>query len=194
MSRLGNKPIAIPEKVKVSISGTTVQVAGPLGNLTRALPQGISAKVDGATLTVARANDSTTQRSLHGTLRKLLLNMVEGASKGFQKELRIGGVGFRATLTGTKLQMTLGYSHPIEFTVPVGIKLTVDPKQTTIVVQGADKELVGQVAAEIRSFRKPGVYWANNEPVGIRYSDEVVRRKAGKAAAGATGAAGGAKK
>ncbi|HNG45281.1 MAG TPA: 50S ribosomal protein L6 [Elusimicrobiota bacterium] len=194
MSRLGRKPIAIPEKVKVSVDGPKVSVAGPLGTLTRALPQGISAKVDGGVLTVARANDSTTQRALHGTLRKLLLNMVEGTAKGFQKELRIGGVGFRATLTGNHLHMTLGYSHPIEYTVPAGIKLTVDAKQTTIVVQGADKELVGQVAAEIREFRKPGVYWANNEPVGIRYANEVVRRKAGKAAAGAAGGAAGAKK
>ncbi len=193
MSRLGKKPIAIPEKVNVSVQGSMVNVAGPLGQLSRALPAGIGAQVAGGVLTVTRANDSTVQRSLHGTLRKLLLNMVEGTSKGFQKELRIGGVGFRATLAGSRLQMTLGYSHLIEYTIPTGIKVTVDAKQTGLVVQGADKALVGQVAAEIREFRKPGVYWANNEPVGIRYIDEVVRRKAGKAAAGAAGV-GGAKK
>ena len=120
--------------------------------------------------------------------------MVEGATVGFTKELRIGGVGFRATLTGDNLHMTLGYSHPIEYKIPAGIKVTVDAKQTGLTVQGSNKEMVGQVAAEIRDFRKPGVYWANNEPVGIRYVNEHVRRKAGKAAAGATGAAGGAKK
>jgi hypothetical protein len=97
--------------------------------------------------------------------------MVEGASAGFTKELKIGGVGFRATLTGTNLSMTLGFSHPINYTIPAGIKVTVDAKQTGLVVQGADKERVGQVAAEIRRFRRPGVYWANNEPVGIRYTN-----------------------
>lgn len=193
MSRLGKHPIAIPEKVKVDVQGSLVSVTGPLGTLKQQLPTGITAKVDGGNVTVTRANDSMTQKSLHGTLRKLVLNMVEGASKGFQKELKIGGVGFRATLTGNKLHMTLGYSHPIEYTVPTGIKVTVDAKQTGLLVQGADKALVGQVAAEIRDYRKPGVYWANNEPVGIRYANEVVRRKAGKAAAGAAGA-GGAKK
>lgn len=194
MSRLGKKPILVPEKVKVALNGAVVNVSGPLGQLTRTLPAGLSARTENNTVVLDRRDNSRVQRSLHGTYRKLLSNMVEGASAGFSKELRIGGVGFRATLTGNNLQMTLGYSHPVDYVVPAGIKVTVDAKQTTLVVQGADKEKVGQVAAEIRRFRRPGVYWANNEPVGIRYANEHVRRKAGKAAAGAAGAAGGAKK
>lgn len=194
MSRLGKKPIPVPEKVKVALQGAVVNVSGPLGQLSRTLPAGLTARTENNTLVLDRRDDSRVQRALHGTFRKLLSNMLEGAATGFSKELRIGGVGFRATLTGNNLQMTLGYSHPVDYVVPAGIKVTVDPKQTTLVVQGADKEKVGQVAAEIRRFRRPGVYWANNEPVGIRYANEHVRRKAGKAAAGAAGAAGGAKK
>ncbi|MBL0059129.1 MAG: 50S ribosomal protein L6 [Elusimicrobia bacterium] len=194
MSRLGKKPIPIPEKVKVSIQGPTVDVTGPLGQMKRTLPDGLTARMDGTALIIDRRNDSTSQKALHGTFRKLLSNMVEGSLTGFTKELRIGGVGFRAQLTGNNLHMTLGYSHPIDYIVPAGIKVTVDAKQTTVVVAGPDKERVGQVAAEIRRFRRPGVYWANNEPVGIRYATEHVRRKAGKAAAGAAGPAGGAKK
>ncbi|MBK8574397.1 MAG: 50S ribosomal protein L6 [Elusimicrobia bacterium] len=194
MSRLGKKPIPVSDKVKVSIQGPLVSVTGPLGQLSRTLPEGLTAHLDKGVLVVDRRDDSTRQRSLHGTFRKLLSNMVEGSLSGFTKELKIGGVGFRATLTGNDLSMTLGFSHPIHYTIPAGIKVTVDAKQTGLVVQGADKERVGQVAAEIRRFRRPGVYWANNEPVGIRYTTEHVRRKAGKAAAGATGAAGGAKK
>lgn len=194
MSRLGIKPIPVPEKVKVTVQGPLVSVTGPLGQLSRTFPEGLTVRTDPGFLIVDRRDDSTRQRSLHGTFRKLLSNMVEGSSVGFKKELKIGGVGFRATLTGNQLSMTLGFSHPISYTIPEGIKVTVDAKQTGLVVQGADKERVGQVAAEIRRFRRPGVYWANNEPVGIRYTTEHVRRKAGKAAAGATGAAGGAKK
>jgi large subunit ribosomal protein L6 len=194
MSRLGRKPIPVSDKVKVSIQGPVVSVTGPLGQLSRTLPDGLTARAEAGALIVDRRDDSTRQRSLHGTFRKLLSNMVEGSLTGFTKELKIGGVGFRATLTGNNLFMTLGFSHPINYTIPANIKVTVDPKQTTLVVHGADKERVGQVAAEIRRFRRPGVYWANNEPVGIRYVTEHVRRKAGKAAAGATGAAGGAKK
>jgi len=161
-----------------------------LGQLHRDLPAGIVAESSGNVLTVSRKNDSLVQKALHGTFRKLLLNMVEGVATGFSKELRIGGVGFRATLTGNKLNLTLGYSHPIDYVVPEGIKITVDAKQTGLIVQGIDKESVGQVSAEIRAYRKPDVYWANNEPVGIRYINETVRRKAGKAAAGAAGAGG----
>ena len=191
MSRLGRQPIAIPDKVKATVSGSHVSVEGPLGKLSRELPAGISAQVVDKTILVARANDSTMQRSLHGTLRKVLLNMVEGVEKGWTKNLRIEGVGFRATITGNKLNMTLGYSHPIDYEVPAGIKVLVDAKQTALTVQGADKEKVGQVAAEIRKFKKPEPY----KGTGIRYADEVIRRKAGKAAAGAAGGAvGGAKK
>jgi large subunit ribosomal protein L6 len=190
MSRLGKNPIPLSAKVNVSIQGSLVNVTGPLGQLSRTLPEGLTVTSDKGSVLISRRDNSTRQRALHGTYRKLLLNMVEGCEKGFTKELKIGGVGFRAQLAGNSLQMTLGFSHPIDYTVPAGIKVTVDAKQTGLVVQGIDKERVGQVAAEIRRFRRPGVYWANNEPVGIRYTTEHVRRKAGKAAAGATGAGG----
>lgn len=190
MSRLGKNPIPLSEKVKVSIQGGLVSVTGPLGQLSRTLPEGLTARSEKGALVLDRRDDSTRQRSLHGTFRKLLLNMVEGCEKGFSKELKIGGVGFRAQLTGSNLQMTLGFSHPIDYVVPAGINVTVDAKQTGLAVQGIDKERVGQVAAEIRRFRRPGVYWANNEPVGIRYTTEHVRRKAGKAAAGSAGTGG----
>ncbi|MGQ0644483.1 MAG: 50S ribosomal protein L6 [Elusimicrobiota bacterium] len=190
MSRLGRKPIPIPEKVKVSIAGSVVTAEGPLGRLTRNLPVGISAKVDGSTLLVTRADDSNRQKALHGTLRKVVLNMVEGVSAGFTKNLQIEGVGFRAQSAGEKITMQLGYSHPVEFVVPKGIKVTVDPKQTFLSVQGFDRELVGQVAANIRRLKPPEPY----KGTGIRYQNEHIRRKAGKAAVGAGGGAGGAKK
>ncbi len=185
MSRLGKKPISIPEKTKVTVAGSVVSAEGVLGKLSRQLPSGISAKVENNSLLVSRSNDSPQQKSLHGTLRKVLLNMVEGVSKGFSKGLQIEGVGFRALAAGNKITMTLGYSHPIEFNVPAGIKVVVDAKQTGLVVQGADRELVGQVAAEIRQYKPPEPY----KGTGIRYVDEHVRRKAGKAAAGAGGGA-----
>ena len=192
MSRLGKKPVPFPEKVKVSVSGSSVSAVGPLGTLNRGLPEGITAKVDGKTVLVSRRDDTPTQKALHGTWRKLVLNMVDGVNAGFTKELRIEGVGFRATLMGTKISMTLGFSHTVEYTPPAGVKIGVDPKQTTLTISGADKEAVGRVAAEIRLFKPPEPY----KGTGIRYSDEHVRRKAGKAAAGAAGttATGGGKK
>jgi large subunit ribosomal protein L6 len=189
MSRLGRKPISIPDKVKVSVSGSQVLVEGPQGKLTRALPSGIQVKVEGNQISVLRADDSNRQRSLHGTLRKLVLNMVEGASAGFTKGLQIEGVGFRAQAAGDKITFQLGYSHNIEFKVPAGVKVSVDAKQTAITVQGPDRELVGQVAAEIRDLKRPEPY----KGTGIRYVNEHIRRKAGKAAVGA-GGTGGAKK
>lgn len=193
MSRLGKKAVPILDKVKVSVEGSKVSVTGPLGSLVRTLPEGITAKADDKEVLVARRDDTPTQKALHGTWRKLILNMVEGVNKGFSKELRIEGVGFRATQVGPKITMTLGFSHIVEYTPPAGVKLAVDPKQTGIVISGFDKELVGRAAAEIRKFRPPEPY----KGTGIRYSDEHVRRKAGKAAAGAgagAGAAGGGKK
>jgi large subunit ribosomal protein L6 len=190
MSRLGRLPIPIPDKVKVTLQGSHVSVEGPLGKLSKDLPAGLTAQIQDKTLVVSRASDSTLHKSLHGTLRKVLLNMVVGTDKGWSKELRIEGVGFRAAIVGTKLNMTLGFSHPVDYEIPAGIKITVDAKQTGLVVHGANKELVGQVAAEIREFKPPEPY----KGTGIRYVNEVVRRKAGKAAAGATGAVGGAKK
>jgi large subunit ribosomal protein L6 len=189
MSRLGKKPVPIPEKVKVSVQGPKITAAGPLGNLTREFPEGISAQVKDKEVLVGRRDDTPVQKALHGTWRKLVLNMVDGVNTGFSKELRIEGVGFRATQTGNKISMTLGFSHVVDYTPPAGVKIVVDAKQTGLVVSGADKELVGRAAAEIRSFKKPEPY----KGTGIRYADERIRRKAGKAAAGAAGAAGGGK-
>jgi large subunit ribosomal protein L6 len=189
MSRLGKKPIAIPEKVKVAVAGPKVDVTGPLGALTQTLPDGLRAEIKEKDLLLHRRDDSSTQKALHGTFRKLLLNMVQGVSAGFTKDLRIEGVGFRAVATGNKITFTLGYSHQIDYTVPAGVKVTIDPKQTALSIQGADKQKVGQVAAEIRDFKRPEPY----KGTGIRYADEHVRRKAGKAAAGAAGAGGGKK-
>ncbi|HRY29521.1 MAG TPA: 50S ribosomal protein L6 [Elusimicrobiota bacterium] len=190
MSRLGKKPVPIPDKVKVAVNGRQVQVDGPLGKLTRTLPDGIGAQLQDKAVLVTRRDDTTQQKSLHGTLRKILLNMVDGVSKGFTKELRIEGVGYRAQQTGNKISFALGFSHNKEFEVPSGIKVAIDAKQTGLTVQGADKQLVGQVAAEIRKLKPPEPY----KGTGIRYADEHVRRKAGKAAVGATGGVGGAKK
>jgi len=190
VSRLGKKPVLIPDKVKVQIQGSHVTAVGPLGQMDKDLPIGIQAHVEDNALLVTRSNETTRQKSLHGTWRKVLANMVEGVTSGFSKELRIEGVGFRAMATGNKITLTLGYSHPIEYTIPPGIKVVIDPKQTGIVVQGSDKERVGQVAAEIRDFKKPEPY----KGTGIRYANEHIRRKAGKAAAGAAGAVGGGAK
>lgn len=191
MSRLGKQPIAVPEKVTVTIQGNTVTAQGPLGQLKRQLPEGLRVERKESILTVIRGDDTPRQRALHGTWRKLVLNMVTGVSQGFSKDLRIEGVGFRAQIAGQKLNMTLGYSHPIDYTVPEGVQVVVDPKQTALTVKGCDKELVGRVAADIRDFKRPEPY----KGTGVRYSDEIVRRKAGKAAAGAAGgAAGGGKK
>ena len=190
MSRLGRKPIPVPDKVKVAVAGPKVTAAGPLGQLSRDLPFGIQAQVKDGALMVTRADESPRQKALHGTWRKVLINMVQGVSTGFSKELRIEGVGFRAQVAGNKMTLQLGFSHPVDFLIPAGLKLTVDAKQTGIVVQGADKELVGQAAANIRELKPPEPY----KGTGIRYADEQVRRKAGKAAVGATGASAGGKK
>lgn len=186
MSRLGKKPVPVPEKVKVSVQGSQISATGPLGTLTRTLPDGITAQQSGKEIVVNRRDDTPTQKALHGTWRKLVLNMVDGVNAGFTKELRIEGVGFRAVQTGNKITLTLGYSHTIDYTPPAGIKIVVDAKQTALTISGADKEVVGRVAADIRKFKKPEPY----KGTGIRYADERVRRKAGKAAAGAAGAGG----
>lgn len=189
MSRLGAKPIQIPEKVKVTVAGYQVNVEGPLGKLSRQMPLGLQVQMKDNSVLITRANDSTQQKSLHGTLRKIVLNMVEGVAKGFTKDLRIEGVGYRAALAGNKISFQLGFSHNKDYEVPAGIKVTVDAKQTGLVVQGSNKELVGQVAAEIRELKPPEPY----KGTGIRYADEHVRRKAGKAAVGAAGGIGGKK-
>ena len=179
MSRIGKQPIDIPAGVEVTIDGTTVTVKGAKGELSRTLPSMMIIKQEGDQIIVERAGDSREERSYHGLTRTLISNMVEGVSKGFSKKLELVGVGYRAALKGSDLEMQLGYSHPVSVKAPEGITFEV-PSQTEIIVSGVSKEVVGQVAANIRSWRKPEPYKGK----GIRYAGERIRRKLGKAAKG----------
>ena len=176
MSRIGKTPITLPSNVKVTLDqGGRVTVEGAKGKLQWELPQGISASVDGAILTVQRATEERSVRALHGLSRALINNMVTGVSKGFRRDLEIQGVGFRAAVKGDKLDLSIGYSHPVLFPIPKEIKVAVTDN-TKISIEGVDKHLVGQVAADIRAYYPPEPYKGK----GIRYSDEQVRRKEGK--------------
>ena len=175
MSRIGKTPISIPQGVDVTINDLNVVVKGPKGELTRVIHPAMSLKKEENTLTVVPVKPLS---NFYGLTRSLVNNMVEGVSKGFTKSLTLKGVGYRAAVQGNQLNLTIGYSHPVLFEIPKTIDLKVE-KQTTVVVSGADKELVGQVAANIRAFRKPEPYHGK----GIRYSDEVVITKAGKSGA-----------
>jgi large subunit ribosomal protein L6 len=176
MSRIGRLPIAVPATVDVTIDGRTVTVKGPKGTLTRALHPDMSVRREETSLVVTRPTEQKTHKQLHGLTRTLINNMVIGVSDGYRKGLEITGVGYRATLNGRKLQLNLGYSHPIEIDPPEGISFEVETP-TRLAVVGIDKELVGQLAATIRSTRKPEPYKGK----GVRYAGEQVRRKAGKA-------------
>jgi large subunit ribosomal protein L6 len=176
MSRIGNKTIQIPDKVKVQIDGTgSVAVEGPKGKLNWKLPREISAKVENNHVAVARSAETRSVKALHGLSRALVSNMVQGVSEGFTKNLEIEGVGFKAAVQGSTLNLSLGFSHPILFSIPKEIKVTVTD-QTKITVQGIDKKLVGQVAADIRRFYPPEPYKGK----GVRYAGEQIRRKEGK--------------
>ncbi len=175
MSRIGRMPIALPKEVKVACDPSKVEVTGPKGLLTHLLPQGISVSVDGEKILVQRANDQRTSRALQGLTRSLIANMVTGVTKGFEKRLEIIGVGFRADLQGNALKLTLGFSHPILYPVPKGIKVEID-KQTLLTVKGIDKQQVGIVAAQLRSIKLPEPYKGK----GIRYLGEKIRKKVGK--------------
>ena len=177
MSRVGKAPIKLLQGVKVEVSGNLVKVEGPKGKLQHNMPRGVSAKVESGVLTVVRDDAVPNAPALHGLTRTLLNNMVVGASVGFNKELDIVGVGYRAAVKGNVLSMTLGYSHPVDFTLPTGITAKVE-NNTHLVLSGADKVLVGMVAAKIRSFKEPEPYQGK----GIKYSDEHIIRKQGKAA------------
>ena len=178
MSRIGKNPIAIPAGVSVAVAERTISVTGSKGSLSRTLPGAITVREDGGTLLVERPDDERANRALHGLTRTLVSNMVVGVSGGFTKELEIQGVGYRASAQGSsKLELALGFSHPVFVDAPAGIEFEV-PVPTRIIVKGIDKELVGQVAANIRKIRKPEPYKGK----GVRYAGEVVRRKAGKAA------------
>jgi len=178
MSRVGRSPIPVPSGVDVAISGQHVSVKGPQGLLERDIPGDITLRQDDSTLLVERPNDERHNRALHGLVRALVNNMVVGVTAGFTKELEIVGVGYRATAQGPdKLELALGFSHPVVVDAPQGISFEV-PVPTRIIVKGIDKELVGQVAANIRKIRKPEPYKGK----GVRYAGEYVMRKAGKAA------------
>ena len=177
MSRVGKKPIEIPQGVKVDIKGSKVHVTGPKGELTREFSPTIGIALENGSVQITRPSDAPTVRALHGTTRAVLQNMVTGVSQGFSKALQVEGVGYRAELKGKQLVMALGYSHPVPVDPPPGISFVVDERAKTITVTGIDKELVGQVASDIRGWRPPEPYKGK----GLRYVGERVRRKAGKA-------------
>jgi large subunit ribosomal protein L6 len=178
MSRVGNAPIVIPSGVDVAVTGRTVVVTGAKGTLSRELPGEITVRSDDGSLLVERPDDTARNKALHGLTRSLVQNMVIGVTEGFTKELRIQGVGYRvAESTSASLELTLGFSHTVKITAPEGVEFEV-PQRTQILVKGIDKQLVGQVAADIRKWRPPEPYKGK----GIRYIDERVKRKAGKAA------------
>ena len=176
MSRIGNKPINVPEGVEVKLDGHHITVKGPKGTLEREIHKNISVTMDNNVITVTRPNDEPENRSLHGLTRTLIKNMIEGVKHEFTRKLQINGVGYRVQKQGNNLNLTLGYSHPVIFEAPEGITFDV-PDANTIIVKGIDKELVGQTAAVIRSKRAPEVYGGK----GIKYDYEVIRRKEGKA-------------
>ena len=179
MSRIGNKPIEIPAGVDVTVDGSTVTVKGPKGTLTRTVHKNMTVTKDGAVITVTRPNDEKTNKSLHGLTRTLIANMVEGVDKGYSKELEVNGVGYRAQKQGKDLVLNVGYSHNVNIPEIDGITIDV-PSPNKIIISGPDKQKVGQFAAEVREVRPPEPYKGK----GIKYADEVIRRKEGKAAKG----------
>ncbi|MBU0458777.1 50S ribosomal protein L6 [Patescibacteria group bacterium] len=183
MSRIGRKPVAIPSGVTVEISGNMIKVKGPKGELSYAHLPEVSVKIEEDKAIVDRINDKSEARARHGLTRQIVANMIQGVSEGYEKQLEIIGVGYKAQAKGKVLTLNLGHSHPIDYSVPEGIEITQDEKNKNIlIVKGIDKQLVGQVAADIRDFRKPEPYKGK----GVRYVGEQVRRKVGKAAAKAS--------
>ncbi|MBD2652284.1 MULTISPECIES: 50S ribosomal protein L6 [Synechocystis] len=175
MSRIGKRPIPIPAKVSVDIQGTHLSVKGPKGSLARHLPEKVVVAQEGETITVTRQDESRAARERHGLVRTLVANMVDGVAQGFERRLEIQGVGYRAQAQGNKLTLNVGYSKPVEMTMPAGIEVKVE-NNTQVIVSGIDKELLGNTAAKIRAVRPPEPYKGK----GIRYQGEYVRRKAGK--------------
>ena len=180
MSRVGRKPIEMPSGVEAKIETGKVTVKGPLGEISQSMNPKLTVKKDNNKLVVERPSDQKLYRELHGLTRNLIANMVTGVSKGYEKTLEITGVGFKAAAQGTNLMLSLGFSHPIVYPLPKGIKATVDAKQTQITLKGIDKQLVGQIAANLRSLKKPEPYKGK----GIKYSTEVIHSKEGKAGKG----------
>ena len=176
MSRIGNKPITVPDGVEVKIDGQTITVKGPKGTLQKEFHKNMKITLENNVITVVRPDNEPQNRSLHGLTRTLLNNMIEGTVKGFERKLEVNGVGYRASKKGNNLLLNLGYSHPVEMEAPEGITFDV-PTPNEIIVKGIDKELVGQTAAVVRTKRPPEVYRGK----GIKYAEEVIRRKEGKA-------------
>ncbi len=181
MSRIGRLPVDIPAGVQVDLNGKKVRVKGPKGELSREFSSLIDIKMEGSQLKIARSSDKPEERALHGTTRAVLANMIHGVSKGFQVVLEVEGVGYRAEMDGKNLSLFVGYSHPVKVEPPAGISFETDAKTRQIKISGFDKELVGQVAANVRNVRPPEPYHGK----GLRYLGERVRRKAGKAGKGA---------
>jgi len=177
VSRIGKMPVVIPKGVEIKAEGGKVRVKGPKGELVSAIPAGLTVSIDDGQLRIAREGEEPHVRACHGLLRSLVANNVEGVTKGFTKELEISGVGFKAEVKGKSVVFALGFSHPIDFAIPEGIAIAVDAKAGRMTITGADKQKVGQTAAEIRSLRVPDPYKAK----GIKYANEVIRRKVGKA-------------
>jgi large subunit ribosomal protein L6 len=177
MSRVGKMPIVVPQGVRINLQGAVLQVEGPKGKMQHAIPEGLKIDVADNSITVTRLSEQNKIRALHGLTRSLVANMVAGVTQGFKKELEIVGVGYRADMSNNMLNLTLGYSHPINFPLPEGIRGKVEKQVITI--EGIDKGLVGQIAAKIKSLRKPDVYKGK----GIRYLGEVIKTKVGKSGA-----------
>jgi len=177
MSRIGKQPVHLPEKVKAGFKDGVLSVSGPLGNLTLAIPSALSLEFGDKIVSLKRSSDDRAARSIHGLFRALIHNMVIGVSKGYTKILDIVGVGYKSEIKGKNLELLLGFSHPVVFPIPEGVKVTVD-KNVRITLTGADKQVIGETAARIRKIRPPEPYQGK----GIRYSDEIVKKKVGKAA------------
>jgi len=182
VSRIGKLPVTIPSGVKVAVDSSGVRLEGPKGKLQTTLPPGVDVKVDGNVVCVERRNDERKSRAIHGLTRKLIANMAQGVSQGFSRVLDINGVGYRAEVKGQEIHMTLGYSHPVVFPLPAGISASVE-RQIIITLTSADRQLLGETAAKIRSLRPPEPYKGK----GIKYREELIKRKAGKAVGSAGG-------
>ncbi len=183
MSRIGRLPVTLDKKVKVTLEGDTLKFEGPKGKLEMKLAPGFSAEIEDSRIVVKRPGDSKSERAIHGLMRKLVANMADGVAKGFAKVLEINGVGYRAEVKGNLINLSLGYSHPVVYQLPPGVSAKVE-RQVLLTLESADRQLLGTVAAQIRELRPPEPYKGK----GIKYLTEVIRRKAGKAAAGATAA------
>ena len=177
MSRIGRMPVPIPKGVEVLAEGDVVRVKGPKGELANRIPPGLTVTIEETQVRIARSSDEPRDRAFHGLMRSLVANAVQGVTKGFSKDLEIVGVGYKAELRGKAIVFALGYSHPVNFPIPDGIAVALDAKAGKLSISGADRQKVGQTAAEIRKLRVPDPYKAK----GIKYADEVIRRKVGKA-------------